>query len=227
MSSSSFYDYRKRKSLKKEKLSRNRNPKNPLEELRILNYLRYLCQKPFFSSEGGYRKLVLYCKRDLGILCNHKRMYRLCKQERFFFVCAFINVFDIDIKRYHISYHCTHQDILKTLKLALVEHNISQKNNLVLRSDNGPQMTSKRFRNAIKKMPVVHEFIPVRTPNKNAYIESFFSALEINVMANKYFYTFNQAFKTVVELINFYRTQRIHGSLKMSPIHFNSLVKQQ
>lgn len=141
-------------------------------------------------------------------------------ENRFFFVCAFIDVFDRDIKGYHIGHHCTAEDILRTLRLALKANNIGPQDQLVLRSDNGPQMSSLKFERELLALPANHEFIPVRTPNKNAYIESFFSLLEINVMASEYFYSFRQGFERVVEFINFYRNERIHGSLKMTPLEF-------
>ncbi len=141
-------------------------------------------------------------------------------ENSFFFVCAFIDVFDRDIKGYHIGRRCTADDILRTLRLALKTNNINPNDQLVLRSDNGPQMSSLKFERELLSLPADHEFIPVRTPNKNAYIESFFSLLEINVMASEYFYSFRQGFERVVEFINFYRTERIHGSLKMSPVEF-------
>jgi putative transposase len=141
-------------------------------------------------------------------------------ENRFFFVCAFIDVFDRDIRGYHIGNRCTAEDILRTLKLALIDAGIGPENQLVLRSDNGPQMSSRKFEKELLALPADHEFIPIRTPNKNAYIESFFSLLEINVMAADYFYDFSEAFNRVVEYVNFYREERIHGKLKMPPAQF-------
>jgi transposase InsO family protein len=36
-------------------------------------------------------------------------------------------------------------------------------------------MRAKLLREKLEGLPADHEFIPVRTPNKNAHIESFFS----------------------------------------------------
>jgi putative transposase len=141
-------------------------------------------------------------------------------ENRFFFVCAFIDVFDRDIRGYHIGNRCTAEDILRTLKLALIDAGIGPENQLVLRSDNGPQMSSRKFEKELLALPADHEFIPIRTPNKNAYIESFFSLLEINLMAADYFYDLSEAFKRVVEYVNFYMEERIHGKLKMPPAQF-------
>lgn len=141
-------------------------------------------------------------------------------ENRFFFVCAFIDVFTRDIMGVHIGVRCTAMDILTTLHHALRRHKINYSMGLKIRSDNGTQMTSYQFANGIKHLPVNHEFTPPRTPNLNAYIESFFSLLEINVMSAFYVDSFAEAYELVIEFIEFYRNFRIHGSLKMSPADF-------
>ena len=60
---------------------------------------------------------------------------------------------------------------------------------------------------------LVHEFIPVQTPNKNAHIESFFSILEIEFLCVTYFATFADAYKKTKAFTHFYNEKRIHGSL--------------
>ena len=74
---------------------------------------------------------------------------------------------------------------------------------MVIRSDNGSQMTSKVFREGIKPLPVVHEFIPPKCPNKNAYIESFFSQVEAHVTGPRMFFNFTSAHRTWLILLNF------------------------
>ncbi|WP_162241875.1 integrase core domain-containing protein [Paenibacillus sp. Leaf72] len=49
---------------------------------------------------------------------------------------------------------------------------------LFLRTDIGPQFISKAFHAYCEQAGVEHERIPPRTPNKNAFIESFHSILE-------------------------------------------------
>ena len=233
----------------------------------ILNFIRIKREHRFFTFEGGHRKLCYYLKKEKGITCNHKRMYRLCKlagillpkkkrqvfhrkkakdidiirpnqqwqfdikyghiqeENRFFFICIFIDVFDRDIVGYYIGLKCTGQDIAKTLKLAIESRQIQEEDRLVIRSDNGSQMTSKIFSDTVAKLPIEHEFIPVRTPDKNAFVESFNSLLEINVTAPVYFYSFAHAYRYTVDYINFYRNERIHGSLKMTPVEFSNQFK--
>lgn len=42
------------------------------------------------------------------------------------------------------------------------------------RTDSDPQFISNQFEEAIEELSLIHERIPVKTPNMNAYIESFY-----------------------------------------------------
>ncbi len=86
----------------------------------------------------------------------------------------------------------------------------------MIRSDNGPQMTSKKLSEGIKTLPIVHEFIPPGCPNKNAYIESFFSIVSTNVTGHRTFLNFRSAHTMMVDFIEFYRKKKIHGALNMT-----------
>ena len=141
---------------------------------------------------------------------------------QFFFLCAFLDAFTKDITGYHIGLRCQAVDILRSLKIALIEHKITRDCNLVIRSDNGSQMTSKVFNEGIKPLPVSHEFIPPKCPNKNAYIESFFSQVEAHVTGPRVFFNFTSAHRTMVDFMEFYRKKRIHGALNMSIEEFKN-----
>ena len=103
--------------------------------------------------------------------------------------------------------------------MALEKHCITVETGLMIRSDNGPQMRSSLFQEKIEQLPSEHEFIPVRTPNKNAHIESFFSIYDKHLQ-EQYFWSFREAYQWTLEFINFYNLDRIHGSLGMSPVEF-------
>jgi putative transposase len=55
--------------------------------------------------------------------------------------------------------------------------------------------------------------IPVKTPNKNAYIESFHSIIECECYRRNCFDSFEEAFTAVDRFIRYYNNRRIHGSL--------------
>lgn len=39
-------------------------------------------ERPELSNGGGYQKLKYYLRRDFGFRVNHKKLYRLCKQNK-------------------------------------------------------------------------------------------------------------------------------------------------
>lgn len=134
---------------------------------------------------------------------------------KFFFVLAFIDVFTRKVVGDHIGLSCKAQDLCFSLRQALEREGITDEHQLVIRSDNGPQMTSREFAQWLSNLEkkLMHEFIPVQTPNKNAHIESFFSILEVEFLCVTYFATFAQAYEKTKAFIRFYNEKRIHGSI--------------
>lgn len=140
-------------------------------------------------------------------------------EKKFFFLLAFIDVYTREIKNWYVGRHCKAQDILDTLSVAIEKNLIGIEDPLILRSDNGSQMRAQVFAQGLKNLPAEHEFIPVRTPNKNAHIESFFSVYDLHLQ-HQYFWDLTDAYKWTIDFMDFYNNRRIHGSLKMSPEKF-------
>lgn len=109
---------------------------------------------------------------------------------------------------------CKASDAAITLKRAMLKRNLHNKeNNLVIRSDNGPQFKSFHFQNTCLELKLEHERIPNATPNKNAHIESFHRILEDECLSRYEFESFAHAYKEVAEFMKKYNNLRIHGSL--------------
>ena len=102
-------------------------------------------------------------------------------ERRFFFVLGFIDVYTRKVVGVHVGLRCQAGDLRNTLAQAIVAEGITAEHGLVIRSDNGPQMTANEVSQLLAGLEekLSHEFIPVRTPNKNAHIESFFSIMEL------------------------------------------------
>lgn len=115
-------------------------------------------------------------------------------EKRFFYLVAFIDVFTRQIRAWHLGLRAQAEDLTSCLALALKEHGITERSELVIRSDHGPQMRAHAFARFLKDKPVEHEFIPVKTPNKNAHIESFFSIYDKH-LAHQYFWDLKDAYR--------------------------------
>jgi putative transposase len=103
-----------------------------------------------------------------------------------------------------------------------------------IRTDNGPEFRSYRFKELLEKYKVVHESIHIKHPEENSYIESYHSILETEVLSK-------QAFESLEELKDilrrwkyFYNQVRIHSSISYkTPVEYeeefynNALAKCQ
>ncbi|MCR8636972.1 IS3 family transposase [Paenibacillus radicis (ex Xue et al. 2023)] len=148
-------------------------------------------------------------------------------RDRFFFVLSIIDVFDRVIVDYYRGPVCEAKHACQTLWRAL-EKRIKAGGALpVIRSDNGPQFVSTLFGDTCESLEIVHERIPPRSPNMNAYIESFHSLLERDLFSKMDFMTFDEAYEAVDRYMDFYNNRRMHGSLKrMPPNPFSEWVMQ-
>lgn len=147
-------------------------------------------------------------------------------ENKYFYFLAIIDVFTREIINYHLGYNCKAKDLLITVQEAIQRHKPNL-HELVIRSDNGPQMTSHLFFNYINEVGLEHEFIPIKNPNKNAFIEAMFSIFEIQFLQVWYFRNMEDVFEKVVKYVDFYNSKRLHGSIgKRTPLEFKELYYQ-
>lgn len=120
-------------------------------------------------------------------------------ENRFFYILAYIDVFSRYVVHYHIGVECKAKNLISSFSTALRKSNLSLENSLVIRSDNGPQMSSKAFYKYIAKLSknIEHEFIPCGMPNKNAHVESFYSIIESEFIPLYYFKSFKDVYLNV------------------------------
>lgn len=143
--------------------------------------------------------------------------------KRFFFVLSIIDVFDRMVVHQYRGPVCEAKHAVQTLCYALQKRVLPDEERPVIRTDNGPQFVSQLFGDMCESLGVYHERIPPRSPNMNAYIESFHSLLERHLFAYRDFATFEEAYEALDTYMDFYNNRRMHGSLKrMSPSEFSS-----
>lgn len=216
-----------------------------------------------FQNGIGCKALHEYLELEHQITVNHKKIYRLCKENKLllsrkkkikkvknmvnnitvlapnqlwqfdikygyihgesrpFYFLAFIDVFSKEVVSYHLGKTCRKEDLKLSLKAALNKLSNKELNTLIIRSDNGPQMSSIGFKEYVDSMNLTHEFTPIRCPNKNAYVESFFSIFDTEFLQVRYFESMKSVHEQVRDWIDFYNNRRLHGSLKYnSPKEF-------
>ena len=200
-----------------------------------------LCQASGLLLSSPKKKLRRHNRRHNKI-CVNRRINGFCQlwefdikqgfihgENKAFYLLAFIDVFSREIVAFHIGFSCKAIHLKMTLDEACRKQKINRKDNrLVIRSDNGSQMTSHQFRSYVEELGVQHEFTPFSCPEKNAYIESFFSIYEVEFLQTRYFRTFRQAYEQTLEFIDFYHKNRIHGSLNyLTPFEFKQKLNTQ
>ena len=147
-------------------------------------------------------------------------------EDKFFYLLNLIDIFDRSIIGYHMGFHCEAKDATALLRKCLIRRNlfVEGAEKPVIRTDNGPQFVSYKFSECCKEIGVEHERIPVKTPNKNAHIESFHRILEDDCLKKYEFQKYAEAYEIVNEFMEFYNNRRIHSSLRfMSPNEFFNL----
>lgn len=146
--------------------------------------------------------------------------------ERFFYIADMIDVYDRSIVGRHRGSSCEAQEVCAMVKTALATRLVTKETGLVIRTDNGPQFVSKAFGELCEAEHLIHERIPPKTPNMNAYIESFHATLERDLLRKEVFATFQEAYDAVDNYIDFYNNRRMHRSLgKRSPAAFMTWVQ--
>lgn len=148
-------------------------------------------------------------------------------KDRFFFILSIIDVFDRVIVDYHRGAVCDTRDACETLLRAIGKRVGPGEAMPAIRTDNGPQFVSELFGDLCERLGLEHERIPPHTPNMNAYIESFHSLLERELLAITEFAAFAEAYEAVDRYMDFYNNRRMHGSLRrMSPVRFSEWAMQ-
>ncbi|WP_170203899.1 IS3 family transposase [Alkalicoccus chagannorensis] len=149
------------------------------------------------------------------------------KSGRFFFICNVIDVYDRTIVGYYRGPQCRWHEIQQMLVKAFLIRGIHRsvdtyEEKLIIRTDNGPQFVSNKCGAFMQRHRIYHERIPPKTPNMNAYVESFHSQLQLECFNNRVFTFFDEAYLEVDEYYEFYNARRPHGSLKyMTPAAFH------
>jgi putative transposase len=147
--------------------------------------------------------------------------------DQFFYIADMIDVYDRTIVGYHVGSCCNAKQVCAAVKNALSVRLSPDQAKPIIRTDNGPQFVSKAFGDLCAEEGILHERIPPKTPNMNAYIESFHATLERDLLRKESFETFEEAYQAIQEYLEFYNHRRMHRSLgKRSPATFMRWVQE-
>ena len=104
-------------------------------------------------------------------------------------------------------------EVIEVLSDAMLFHGIPEH----IRSDNGPEMTSKRVRNWLQQMGTQTLFIEPRSPWENGYNESFNGKPRHQCLNKEIFYSLKKAQIIIEQWRIHYNIQRPHSALGYRP----------
>jgi len=142
--------------------------------------------------------------------------------------CYLFNVLDVFSREWagkEFSPTAVKDNAILSVEDALVSHRLDTgTERLRLRADNGPQYTSRAFRESMQVLGLELEHIMYRTPEQNGAIESFHRTLKKEYVWPYEFDSFQEAEKTIDSAFVDYNERRIHSSLGyLTPSEFLEL----
>ncbi|GMA58943.1 hypothetical protein GCM10025858_34460 [Alicyclobacillus sacchari] len=148
-----------------------------------------------------------------------------CGKDGWGYLFAVIDAYDREIVGYSFSRFCRTEDLLNAVDMALNYRFPSgvQGAGLTLRTDNGCQMTSRRFIQAMRACQINHERTGYNNPDDDGYIERFFRSLKEEEVWLQEYSSFAEAKAAIESYIHFYNTDRPHSALGYrSPLEFRN-----
>ena len=144
-------------------------------------------------------------------------------QEGWLYLAAILDLYSRKIVGWAMSEHIDTSLVLKALAMALLHRQPPA--HLLFHSDRGVQYASKDFRQALSQASLVPSMSRKGNCYDNAFMESFWSTLKLEMVYRGVFQTRAQARTQIFDYIEvFYNRQRAHSALDYnSPVDFETL----
>lgn len=216
----------------------------------------------------GYRRIRVLLRIRYGLIVNHKRVYRImkengwlvhkpsfeaqrkkqkgkipvtrsnrhfqtdmtkiwCGKDGWGYLFAVIDAYDKEIVGYSFSRFCRTEELLSAVNQALAYRFPAgaKDQGLTIRSDNGCQMTSRRYVKALQSAGIKQERTGYNNPDANAYIERWFRTLKEERVWQREYESFLDALADIQDFIKFYNEERPHSSLNyLTPRQFRRIL---
>lgn len=89
-----------------------------------------------------------------------------------------------------------------------------------LHSDQGSEYTSDEYKQYVKGKRIIMSFADKRSPWQNGFQESFYQGFKVDLGDTAQFETLGELVDAIYQTMYYYNNERIHTTLKMSPIAF-------
>ena len=125
-----------------------------------------------------------------------------------------LDVFTRKVVGYAMTDHLRTEAILAALQMAIGNQRLDPKKTLVSHSDRGCQYASESYREKLKAVGITPSMSRRGNCYDNAYAESFFHTLKVELVHRRRFKTRQEAMAAIFEYIEvWYNRRRIHSAL--------------
>jgi putative transposase len=135
----------------------------------------------------------------------------------FVYLFAIIDVYSRKIVGWHLGFNARVESMKKAWDKALINENLLSVSGApelpVALSDHGVQMAKKTAKQFFKDLGIKQLFARYRTPQDNAWIESWFRILKYDWIRYKDYVSFDQLKSIIGQFIIVYNKQRYHGAI--------------
>ncbi|EQD76842.1 transposase, partial [mine drainage metagenome] len=189
---------------------------------RIRRHMRHL--NLMHSSKKTYRKkvprILLVSRPNVMWETDFTKIY--IEGEGWCHLSAYIDLCSRKIKGYLVSRMVRTAEMIQAADNALLNAFPDLKiPHLILRSDNGSQLTSRKYEEYLKSFGIYHETIHPHTPEEDAYIESYFGHFKEDYIYSREFKSFDEFSNYMDWAVNDYNSVRPHSSLNyLTPDEF-------
>ena len=191
---------------------------NPKKVYRLMDESHLLCGKKIKTQ--GKRAFVQFRRinatKPMEYLCLDIKYVWVHGEGCNYFQLAIMDVFSRRILCYIFQKSIKQNDVIKLMRGLHLRFGLK---GVIIRNDNGSQFIAHAVRQTLKEMEARQEFTHVATPEENAYIESFHSIQQRELMDRFEFTSFYHAKWHIERYMYWYNYIRRHGSLNdMTPM---------
>lgn len=179
---------------------------------RLMNENRLLCGKVIRCK--GKRDFVKFRRieatKPMQYLCLDIKYVWVQGENRWYYQLAIMDVFSRMIIAWIFQRSVKQTDVIGMMRHLDLKYSLK---GVIVRNDNGSQFIAHKVRQALQDLEAKQEFTHVATPEENAYIESFHSIQQRELMDRFTFYSFYDAKENIRKYMKWYNDKRRHGSL--------------
>ncbi len=141
----------------------------------------------------------------------------------FIYLAVIFDQFTKEVVGFKISRYHNSNLVLEALEEAIVNN----PKPLIIHSDQGSEYLSRVYTNTLSNLGILISNSDKGSPWQNGYVESFFGKFKQELGDINRLNTIGELVEYIYHKIYYYNNQRIHTSLKMSPVQFNQNFKKR